>query len=38
MSEKGEKQQKYVQIEEILQFVKRVTNMLHYCKMYETDI
>ena len=22
----------YVQIAEILQFVKRVTNMLHYCK------
>ena len=38
MSEKGEKQQKYAQIAELLQFVKRITNMLHDCKMYETDI
>ena len=28
----------YVQFAAFLQFVKKVTNMLHYCKKAETDI
>ncbi len=38
MSKKEKIRQMYVQIAEILQFVKEVTNMLHYCKTGETDI